>query len=332
MIRYQKQKYRFFLSVFAVVLFSSPYSFAGFESHGGSAFVCREPDGKISSQPLSVELLDLWEANVLFHLHVRRDDMAGLPWQKDLETALDKLKNWDRDLWQSTELFYSDVTDRMAPIPSGVSIATPEDTGSLLRKKGCPLEGVADYNDLPNTLFYDPETVSAMDPIDYAALLLHETIYKVRRTANHDTDSLQARRIVGFLFSEEKVPHPDQNLPANAVFCETSPPLYSFAIYKTPPGFPKDSTRYTFRFSRIDGAPLIGITEATISNKSPLISNLYNGIGEGAGITLGYIATQPNFPVIYLDAKSQFETLQVSLTKFSNLPVVYCGKRVPRGN
>lgn len=247
----------FILSIFILSLFSFPrLSIAGAESHGGGAFVCRDGNGMIKADPLSVELLDLWEAEAVFKYHVVRKTEA---WEKQAKVAIEKLRSWDADLaseavpylgippWNDADIQHEreainrrvpyrelDIIDIQDPRAGGmgVGIAAPNDTRAGFTKRGCVLEGAATFNDTKNYLIVDSEIVSKMDPTDFAALRVHEAVYRALRTLKGVTDSLLARAITGMLFSTEPLLSGSAvAIPPEAKICESRNGDYSFSLF-----------------------------------------------------------------------------------------------------
>jgi hypothetical protein len=221
----------------------------------------------------------------------------------------------------------------MSPIPTGTAIAAPTDVGSLFIKKGCPLEGVASYNDQDDTLSYDPEIVSAMGSVDYAAMIVHESIYKARRVYDGDVDSIQSRKIVGFLFSDAAMPDFYQNPPSDARYCTTYPASMSFMLSRTPSDSPNFEYSYHFEFSRINDAPLMAATKIQVPSTAPtdLVAQLYAGTAPNAAMVTGMLdPTKWQEPNMQLNLKSNLESFQVLLIEDQSSPQIRCQSTATR--
>jgi hypothetical protein len=95
------------------------------------------------------------------------------------------------------------------PVPDGKSLPPPPDTLLEYLGKGCKLAGAFRFNDDSDFLEVDDLYFDILNEIDEAALWVHEAIYKVLRDAGQSDDSLDTRKIVGYLFSEETIPSVD---------------------------------------------------------------------------------------------------------------------------
>lgn len=51
-------------------------------------------------------------------------------------------------------------------------------------------------------MFKDEQNINVLPNQQQAALWVHETVYKYLREVNHDPDSIRARKVVGYLFSD----------------------------------------------------------------------------------------------------------------------------------
>ncbi|MFL5815910.1 MAG: hypothetical protein ACJ763_20245 [Bdellovibrionia bacterium] len=266
----------FILTAFILNLFFTPrLSIAGADTHGGGSIVCRDRNGMIKTDPLSVELLDLWEAEAVFKYHVVR---TNEPWEVQAKEAIEKLRLWDFDLvseavpylgiplWNDADIQHErEAINRHVPYRDlvivdiqdpraggmGIGIASPNDTRAGFTKKGCALEGAATFNDAKNYLIVDTEIVSKMAPTDYAALRVHEAVYRALRTLKGVTDSLLARAITGMLFTTEPLLNGSANaIPPEAKVCSSRNGDYVFSL------FPKEEKLF-LQFKVMRGLPVI---------------------------------------------------------------------------
>ncbi len=184
---------------------------------GGKGVVCRNKNGSIKS----VELLDLWEAREIFH---RKVPASKGPIDKRkvdalVAAAVENLRNaipwhgsyddghggnlFDQDAFvqlikNQVSHFESDVTHL-----HGKRITPTQDSYEDFGPKDCAIEQLVLYKDhgTPSGrdgVFMDDDLVSYMDSTNYAALKVHEALYRYLRGYNEKT-SLRVRRAVGYV-------------------------------------------------------------------------------------------------------------------------------------
>jgi hypothetical protein len=222
----------------------------GTESHGGGGFVCKDAAGKIS-----VELLDLWEAQ---HLPLRDDAQdpgrkLTIPHSDDateeqIGRAFAKLARIDSVLHgQVTAAYKHYMGGHLQPIADpDVELARPSDVNQDHGKRGCELKGVASYDDDADILSIDPVLEQAMSRTDRAALYVHEAVYKAFRTQGRVSNSILARQLTAYLFAREEFPNPKADVPRGAYYCEggqTASGMPANAFYYYPAG---NGTRFQF--------------------------------------------------------------------------------------
>ncbi len=169
---------------------------AGREGHGGVAVVCRDSAGKITS----AELLDFFEAP--------KHKVVITP--KNGASVQDYLTRSVERLEQFTDAFFADriaanyehMQGRFKFLPSGVGLELLEDSLPVIRKKGCQFEQVANF-DKDGIIWIDAEIHQAMDDLNRAGLIAHETIYWQFRFWAEAKDSVGARQVNAFLFADE---------------------------------------------------------------------------------------------------------------------------------
>lgn len=197
------------LSTFSLAL---PYAYSGGgSSGGGGSFVCRSIDLTTQKEIIfSAESQDLWEVSRKHPLRdlqgteesISREALkklglnGSIRFQKEVEAALEKV------------LKIRSVED--------VKLISLGDSKHWIEMATCA-QGSADF--APAAIYKEEELVYSksiwekMDSLSQGALNVHEAVYKVLREEYRDTDSVRARKIVGFLFSEMKIEELDISMP-----------------------------------------------------------------------------------------------------------------------
>jgi hypothetical protein len=194
--------------------------FAGRESGGGNAVVCRSVDGKI----LHAQLLDLYEARVRYHL-------SPIAASGDVET--DYLAARTRDLTQfgvplspyylnfALKTARDDYQSFMRPVVftnPGEHLPLLSDQGDMvLPPAGCELEQLAIFNYLepseyPDVFRVDREIYNALDSNNRAALVSHELNHRSARRLGEPNSEL-TRGYVGFEFTSTPLPKVYEMIP-----------------------------------------------------------------------------------------------------------------------
>lgn len=184
--------------------FAAPNAHAGKEvGNGGQAVVCRDAKGKI----LSAELLDLFEAENLPEMKltiVRTAEHATEQLRKAgsrLETSKDSWEDKGDKFYENFFATFSSVLDKYHFLQENLGNTPIDDSYPTIAKKGCQFEQLAAYR--PNgRIDIDSEIFQALGQTDRAALLAHETIYKLAREYGRAKDSVMTRKLVGYLFAE----------------------------------------------------------------------------------------------------------------------------------
>jgi hypothetical protein len=176
-------------------------AYAGTEGHGGGAFVCSRPDGSIAH----AELLDLWEGKFKGHHYFQGTDVEALR-----KKALDRIP-----LDFPAELIEDEVNwglKHQIILPAGQGLPPPPDAKNSYEDLNCPLKGVARWHDIvenfTNKSYVEivPSILAAMDPLNQAALFVHEGVYSWLRQVYGDVNSIRARDITSCLFAENCEP------------------------------------------------------------------------------------------------------------------------------
>jgi hypothetical protein len=93
------------------------------------------------------------------------------------------------------------------PVPAGLDLAWPSDEKNKYAPSGCAAKGIILYHDAtqsnePDTKDIDINSLQGLPNTQQAAAWVHETVYKFLRETQHAGDSVRARQIVGYLFSD----------------------------------------------------------------------------------------------------------------------------------
>lgn len=327
-----------------IALFGTPslvFARGGDISGGGQGIVCRNDDGKVAS----ARLLDLAEAEEYFLLRLPTPS-NGLSYLSIAENFAAKLdesmpSNFPTDNFTDrvnniiTRVSYDvsgtmllnrkegnrtlhDAVDRINAekllIPGDdYSIPPVGDSHPLVRPthKGCNIEQIAVYTDGNETVHFVGGIWRHLDPLNKAALLIHEALYRSLRTMG-ETTSDRTRKTVAYLFGGMKFEWILQGMPQKYLSCWTSDAENSFRFVV----YPADGNFVTAQFLvyngevmltktaiRLDGAPFakaLGLNafagENTIlMNKisNPLLNLPYYAYGirkdEGTGAVTGTI-------------------------------------------
>jgi len=146
---------------------------------------------------------------------------SDLPIEEQIQNAFTRL-NPSTTLYAEIIRTYKRVRSaKKYPVPRGKQLAWPSDEHNKYAPAGCTVNGVeVDYRQKGIILFHDKSNsmdieLSAIqaDPDatyqlgllpkqEQAAAWVHETIYKFLRETRFELDSVRARKIVGYLFSD----------------------------------------------------------------------------------------------------------------------------------
>lgn len=217
--------------------------------NGGGTLICPVHGGLFKK----TVILDLYEA-ARDGLKMSPDKLKGSFDERvnaEIERALGRLQVLNPSLAKSTKDMIPHIQQVRRPVPPGKSLPPPTDTEVDYLDKKCVLTGAFRYNDQDDYLEIDDSHFKKLDSRNTAALWVHETTYKVLRTANLADDSVNTRKIVGYLFSGENQPKPEvlDFLKAFKFFkCATQalvtndPFPDGFQIVSSKPSLPQGST------------------------------------------------------------------------------------------
>lgn len=221
-------------------------SLGGMESGGGMGVVCYNSSEDIES----VELLDLWEARVLYGRSV---NLSGANVEEIVRNALSSLKDsiytdylriaFPDDVFLSgPDAFYELLkfeTDRLLQYPApnnvkrlrGVELTLTNDSFEVIKPKECKIRQLIRYIDTAHggEILINQDYLDHLDDINLAALYVHEAYYAKLREAG-ERSSIRVRRAIGMVFSGYQFPIWKSFLPQEYYFC-SGPVGYGF-VYK----------------------------------------------------------------------------------------------------
>ncbi|MBS1962886.1 MAG: hypothetical protein JST04_11765 [Bdellovibrionales bacterium] len=215
------------IPMIAAFVAASPNAHAnGGQTHGGTAVVCRSPDGSIAR----AEVLDLFEAREL--LGVRPMQIVDADWARTailwalryryrgrsiyadtLERTIDELRYRFKFLEPGRHVeLIPDVFPKIGEVGCASRLrATVGDRCTFRRllafDERCEIEQLASFDD-DGAILIDSEIYESLDPLNRLAIELHEGAYYLDRKYRRAKDSTFARRLVGLLLAD----HPDARL------------------------------------------------------------------------------------------------------------------------
>ncbi|HVK61126.1 MAG TPA: hypothetical protein VM432_06230 [Bdellovibrionales bacterium] len=213
---------------------SAAFAAGGVDGGGGGSITCTIPDADSGQVIRTVEngevvyryvrtgqvyqslmtngrdfqFLDLWEAETGFGPFFL--NQIDIPYNEDsvdtqVDRAMKRLVEVLPELGKKSEIALAHIRKNILPLPDGVVVDEPRDTRIRFKPKECKVVGFALYSDEDDNLAIDPSMKKLVTKTDFAALFIHEAIYKVLRNEQNEQDSWRTRRIVAFLFSNEKL-------------------------------------------------------------------------------------------------------------------------------
>jgi hypothetical protein len=172
--------------------------------NGGNTVVCKDSSGKIKT----VTLMDLWEGRN----NASPEPMAAplsistssAPVSQQIEQAIKRLRlDAPLEAYFRNELAW--IQKNLTSVPSNMSLTPVPEIMPILEQDGCDFELVANYfND--DTIMYNPTLRALLDlePTNEAALLVHETLYKMARDLAQAKDSVKVRKLVAYSFADQE--------------------------------------------------------------------------------------------------------------------------------
>jgi len=206
---------------------------------GGAAVVCKNSQGVTNS----VKLLDLYEAELNSHLKIPR---SAKPMVQQIGEALAK----------TDEFFRYDLKEQLQKIsvnylPTNVTQRQPYDLGDdpIVVEDHCSVEWVAFYRDGNESLQIVTKYFNQMSRTDQAALMIHESVYRIRRSKLDDSSSAESREIVSGFFSPSVSRNQlaeltqDMRTPSNRIFRAALPAHFDVDV-RTNTFFPEIKDKY----------------------------------------------------------------------------------------
>lgn len=234
-----------------MMLTFSVYAGAGANgSGGGMGVVCKNLDGTIKS----VELLDLWEARVIYSRN-------PIPSNDSVEDQIENhLQNFKNSIYaaemcvgnggghdycdgvQGPEALYQMLkfeTDRfLAPnLPQvrrlkGAKLKKTNDSFEVVTPSNCEIEQLVRYKDTTygGHILINQDLVDYMDDLNEAALYMHEALYAFLRPG--EKSSLRVRRAIGLSFFGHRFKTLESFLPKEYYDCtSTEAPFNRVFVY-----------------------------------------------------------------------------------------------------
>lgn len=210
---------------------------------GGKGVVCRNPYNK--SIIHSVELLDLWEARVIYK---REIPTSAAPVEEQTAAAISRMKNVvshpysatvypnkvivkgdlvEDTLRRTAMMFYEQENHRWANVDRlrGKRLTSTEDSFEEVvpDDENCTVEQIVRYKDQgPRSganILINQDLYERMDNTNKAALILHEALYTMLRQFR-ETNSIRTRRAVGFVMAGNTFKSLDSVVGYPRITCE----------------------------------------------------------------------------------------------------------------
>lgn len=230
---------KFYLPTIILILTGS-LTWAGANgSGGGMGVVCKDSNGEIES----VELLDLWEARVIYNRKIIESDE---PIETQVESGLQNLKHaiyvdgyssdcngnsckehgpeaYYRQLYSTAYPFLDDFNPNVRRL-RGVQLSKTNDSLEMVRPTGqCSIEQLVRYIDTAygGEILINQDLLDRMSNTQLSALYIHEAFYASIRTHFDfsEKSSLRIRRSVGLIYSGFQFPSWEKFLPKEYYDC-----------------------------------------------------------------------------------------------------------------
>lgn len=273
-------KVGFGLFIFSVssILFAQGNSMGGHDGGGGMGIVCKNLDGTIKS----VELLDLWEARVIYS---RKPITSNESVENQIEHHLQNLKNSVYaaemcvgngvghnycDGVQGPEALYQELkfgTDRFlnTNLPQihrlrGARLKKTDDSFEVVTPSNCEIEQLVRYKDTANggDILINQDLVDYMDNVNEAALYLHEAFYAFLRPA--EKSSIRVRRAIGLSFFGHRFKTLESFLPKEYYDCQSTTSLDRVFVYVPDSGMCANEG-VTFQIVNVAGMQVLDFEE-----------------------------------------------------------------------
>jgi hypothetical protein len=270
----------------AALFFSFAFAAGGVDGGGGKGVVCRNPDQSIQS----VELLDLWEARVLYR---RQVVPLGETIADQVRSAANALK---RSIYYGiiptveTPFYFRDENDVLKTIMnlttyfdnfnspdshvamvSGISLSLTEDSYEIAKPSNCEIEQIVVYRSFQSgtDIWISKDLLDKMDETNKAALIAHEAFYGFAKYYLNETNSIRIRRAIGYVFSGKVFDRDIFDLPLRRIKCEANSSAGKSEFYFFDVG---DATKHKIVSvpTILMNKPAIGFFSATIHSSSSL--------------------------------------------------------------
>jgi hypothetical protein len=273
-----------------LAFFHQAWAVGGSDGGGGKGVVCRNTDGSVRS----VELLDLWEARVIYQ---RRIVSSSAPVEQQIKEGAERLKyifksgrtvgfqdgtalsGAEYTSWYiqniAKNIVGPEINNQNVRHLRGVQLALTDDSFEEVSpdpSSGCRIEQLVVYSDMPagggtTRVLQNQDLIDQMDATNLASLALHEALYSFLREYGEKT-SVRVRRAIGFIMSGQSFEPWDKYLKVPHVDCEGS---YD-------PRFPYTYTLiHIVPFNRGNGLTVM----AEFISGAPILGSPYQGSGFG---------------------------------------------------
>lgn len=201
---------------------ATPLIYGAISGGGGKGIVCLDKSGEVAS----VELLDLWEARVLYG-HTIQPSLGTVA--SDVNQGLVRLKNAypfrgsggvDGEKYSGQDfllaLMQQTAANFQSPNPKvlrlrGIELDHTDDSFEVAKPANCQIRQLVNYM-ATGKILVDQDYYEKLDTINQAALIVHEAMYHFLREMASETNSVRTRRAVGYVFGGNTF-----NLPINIV-------------------------------------------------------------------------------------------------------------------
>jgi hypothetical protein len=212
---------------------------------GGKSIVCRNPDKSIRS----IQTLDLYEGvmdhkykypsvegkdfrTIIFETIAKMEDQDLLNFYVE---SYDKWWNFGGDKKQAINTLKDEVHNILSALDNkesrssveftnykfldGITLSPTQDSFEVFYPNNCSIEQLAVYKE---SLYVNYDLFKSMDDKNKAALILHESIYKLLRSQSYELNSIRTRRLISSLFENEKIVSMSEKLKGHRyIECET---------------------------------------------------------------------------------------------------------------
>ena len=258
-MRFKFPVFRCAALAFGVTTSASGMAQGGMEGGGGKTVVCRNANGTIRT----AEVLDLYEGRNVYALSYRE---SSLPWQ---DQAIEIFRAAGVSTSQRAPRsgiydWFENAIGQLTFLPDGTSLKPIDDSLEAIIPQGCALEQTVNYQN-DHLILVNGEIWNALSETQKAAMLIHEAVYRVLRTAG-ETDSRRARHFTAHIVSGNKV---EDVFPGNnyQLFCRSvgSPIDTYFYAARIPATTPSEPEKLRLQFGSFGARKLMSKAYKDIS-------------------------------------------------------------------